>query len=266
MIAVEHVTNQIMQADSFLSSLQKPSWFRREIFQFGDVKLTKKYINDDSKKLWRKFTEITGNIKNVILPIYQRIFNGPLPSGRQMEERLEELRTLLHAVEVNNKKKRSKAKQDKRKEGQQNNEGEEKQDEDDEDDEEDEEQEGENNNPVTSTNTTSSAGASEAPPPVPKDYFPMCLLAFFAYGPLSSQPYAGWADIPKDEGMGKIPESSGIQPLSRSGLQKAKEDAVKAIEENEGSSSSSKKRKGDTSGVVEVGDGLVKELKRQNEI
>jgi hypothetical protein len=53
MIAVEHVTNQIMQADSFLSSLQKPSWFSREIFQFGDVKLTKKYSDDDSKKLWR---------------------------------------------------------------------------------------------------------------------------------------------------------------------------------------------------------------------
>jgi hypothetical protein len=94
MIAFENTLKIIMGNDdeSIFSRFAKPIWFRKEIFEYGDLKLTKKYSLEKSETLWRKFTDTSANVKTIILPIYQKIFNGPLPSGKQLEERLEELR------------------------------------------------------------------------------------------------------------------------------------------------------------------------------
>jgi hypothetical protein len=70
------------------------------------------------------------------------------------------------------------------------------------------------------------------------DYFPVILLAFLAYGPLSLEGYSGWSAIPKDEGMGIIPTcANNVKPMSRRDLQQAKEDAQSASGDNNSSSS-----------------------------
>jgi hypothetical protein len=94
-------------------------------------------------------------------------------------------------------------------------------------------------------------------PSLPEDdYFPVYLLAFVVYGPMSKEPYHALC-IPNDEGMGKIPENNDPKPMSRRDLQDAKAEFLEASRGSEG------KRKDSSSKLDHFGEGILEELKRQ---
>jgi hypothetical protein len=178
--------------------------------------------------MFRHFTDISGNIKCELLPLYYNVFDGPLPSGKQLRERLEEIRVLL----FENKKALSKKggleqeNSPEDKEGSVN------------DDENDKKGNVKDN---------------------PKDkFFPAYLLAFLAYGPLSIEPYHGWS-IAKDDGMGKIPKEPEIAIMSREDLQNAKEEYEKKGSVSDRKTSAKRK---EFERYNEVGEGLVEEMRK----
>jgi hypothetical protein len=271
-----------------LYSFPKAVWFKKELFEYKDIKFKNKYTIEDD--MWRKFKDISSNVKNCILPLYYKVFSGPLPSGKQLQERLEELRRLLWIEEKKNKKsetKKEKAETKKEK-------GETKKEKGDKGEKKDKGEKGDKGQDVqvqkdeengqaqanneridlTDANTEGTEGVESGTSnrlnteesssdlntkdinnEPDQDYFPVNLLAFFIYGPFSSEPFAGWT-IPNDEGMGKIPGNPDMKPMSRSDLKQAKEEALNS------SVSNSKKRKESSSLEIGIGE-VIEEMRLQ---